>query len=476
MADAPLTPLWWVKRLHKCLLDRSRRTSDRLSIDDLDQYYRGRPTRLPWLPEQARDEFYRLLELTKSNYMGLVVDATAERLCVEGFRIGDDDEADDETWGIWQQSNFDNDSDQAILEALITGQSYVLVSPGPSEGDPATLYAEHPTQAIVEYVPGTGRREAAAGLKVWADDWTGRWFATLYLPDAIFKFQAVNVKTSSVDGINWQPRRMAGEAWPLTNPLGKVLLVELPNNPRLLTGGVSEIADVTAIQDRICKTLADRMMTQDYGAFPQKWAIGYPEEDAQGRPNRIDVGRNRMVTSDVAETRFGQWDAAPLDPYSAAKREDVKDIASRTRTPAQYLLGEMSNVNGETLKAAESGLVSKVRQRQRSYGEGLETVVSLARLAQGLGDGTEQIETIWRNPEFRTEGELVDALVKMATIGVPHEALWERWGATPLEIKRWKAMAEEQAALDPVAALTRVAGQQDQQQAPGEPPVSGYPD
>lgn len=476
MADAPLSPIWWVKRLHKELLERSRTTRDRLSIDDLDKYYRGRPTRIPWLPEQARDEFYRLLDLTKSNYMGLVIDATAERLCVEGFRIGDNDEADADTWDIWQASDFDNDSDQAILEALITGQSYVLVAPGAAAGDMPTLYAEHPSQAIVGYEPGCGRREAAAGLKVWKDDWTGRYMATLYLPDNVFKFQSANVNVTAMDGLNWQRRQVPGEPWPVANPLGEVLLIELANNPRLLTGGVSEIADVTAIQDRICKTLADRLMTQDFGAFPQKWAIGYPEEDAQGRPNRIDIGRNRIVTSDVAETRFGQWDAAPLDPYSAAKREDVKDIASRTRTPAQYLLGEMSNVNGETLKAAESGLVSKVRQRQRSYGEGCETVVRLARQARGLGSPDEPIETIWRNPEFRTEGELVDALVKMATLGVPHEALWERWGATPLEISRWKAMAEEQAALDPLGQFTRAAGQAaGDQAAPGGPPVQGNP-
>lgn len=473
MADAPLTPLWWVKRLHRALAQRCRTNRDQLSIEALDAYYRGRPTRLPWLPEQARDEFYRLLELTKSNYMGLVVDATAERLCVEGFRIGGDAEADSQTWDIWQHSNFDNDSDQAILEALITGQSYALVAPGPSQGDMPDLYAEHPAQAIVAYTPGSGRREAAAGLKVWEDEWTGRWLATLYLPDGVYKYQSGNVNTSGVDGISWERRLVAGESWPLPNPLGEVLLVELPNNPRLLTGGVSEIADVTAVQDRICKTLADRMMTQDYGAFPQKWAIGYPEEDAQGRPNRIDVGRNRMVTSDVAETRFGQWDAAALDPYSAAKREDVKDIASRTRTPAQYLLGEMSNVNGETLKAAESGLVSKVRQRQRSYGEGFERLIRLARRAAGVGSPDETIETIWRNPEFRTEGELVDALVKMATIGVPHEALWERWGATPLEIGRWKQMAEEAATRDITGQVTALLGQHLPDQTAGPPPAQG---
>jgi hypothetical protein len=468
--EKPLTPLWWVKRLHQQVVNRCSTDKDRLSIDELDAYYRGRPSRLPWLAEQARDEFYRLLSLTKSNYMGLVVDATSERLAVEGFRIGGGADADSDTWDIWQYNNFDNDSDQAILEALITGQSYVLVAPNPDEGGKPLLYAEHPSQSIVEYVPGTGRRLRAAGLKVWRDDWTGLLMATLYLPDGLYKF-AAEAKTTGVAGVNWQARTVRGEQWPAPNLLGVVPLIELTNNPRLLTGGVSEIADVVGVQDRICKTLADRLMTQDYGAFPQKWATGYPESDADGVQNRVDVGHNRLVTSDVAETKFGQWEAAPLDPYSAAKREDVKDIASRTRTPAQYLLGEMANVNGETLKAAESGLVSKVRQRQRSYGEGLEAVVRLSRQIAGLGDGTETIETIWRNPEFRTEGELVDALVKMSTIGVPHEALWERWGATPLEIERWKQMAVDQAALDPVGALTRLQGQQDP--TTGPPPEPG---
>jgi hypothetical protein len=458
--DAPLSPLWWVRRLHKRITDRRVTARDELGIDELDAYYRGRPSRLPWLAEQARDEFYRLLALTKSNYMGLVVDATAERLAVEGFRIGGDATADATTWDIWQASDFDSESDQVILDALITGQSYVLVAPNPDDQRQPLLYAEHPSQAVVEYEPGSGRRRRAAGLKVWQDDWTGLLMATLYLRDGLYKFQAEN-KTLGLDvtHIRWRPRQVAGEPWPAPNPLGEVPLVELANNPRLLTGGVSELADVTAVQDRICKTLADRLMTQDYGAFPQRWAIGYPDEDEQGNRNVIDVGRNRMVTSDVAETRFGQWEAAALDPYSAAKREDVKDIASRTRTPAQYLLGEMSNVNGETLKAAESGLVSKVRQRMRAYGEGFEQVVALARRVAGLAGPGETIETIWRNPEFRTEGELVDALTKMATLGVPQEALWERWGASQVEIARWKEMRAEQAAMDPLGVATGLAGQ-----------------
>lgn len=460
--EKPLSPLWWVQRLYRQIQTKRTTTSDRLSIDDLNAYYEGRPTRLPWLPEQAREEFARLLRLLKANYMGLVCDSTAEREHVEGFRIGDNPSADKATWALWQRSRFDAGSDQAILESLINRCSYLLVAPGRTSGDVPMIYAEHPTQAIVEYEPGTAGQVRAAGLKVWLDDWTGKVMATLYLPDLIYKFWADAPRGGVVLAPTWGPRSVRGETWPARNVLGEVPLVPLENNPRLLAGGVSEIEDVVEIQDRICKTIADRLMTQDFGAFPQKWATGFPDEDAQGNKQRVDVGRNRLVTSDAVETRFGQWESAPLDPYSAAKREDVKDIASRTRTPAQYLLGELNNVNGSTLRAAESGLVSKVRQRMISHGDGFEEGARLLRKAAGIGgDPSEIIETVWRNPEFRTEGELVDALQKMSTLGVPQEVLWERWGASQVEIERWKKLRDEQAAADPIGRMTKALGQAD---------------
>jgi hypothetical protein len=311
--EKPQSPLWWVKRLKKRLDERCG------EIEEYERYYQGDPKTYPWLPEQARDEFARLLKLTRSNYMGLVVDATAERLQVEGFRIGEERAADTETWRIWQANNLDSTSDQALLEALITGQSYMLVAPNPRDAATPLVYVEHPSQAIVEYAPGSNRTDRAAGLKVWRDDWTGLAMATLFLPDLVYKFSSDRPLTAGVQNINWKPRPVDGEKWPAPNPLGEVPLVELANNPRMLAGGVSEIADVTCIQDRIAKTLADRMMTQDFGAFPQKWAIGFPDVDGQGNKQRIDVGRNRMVTSDVAETKFGQWDSAPLDPYSGGE-------------------------------------------------------------------------------------------------------------------------------------------------------------
>ena len=444
MADVG-SPEWWVARLYGRLIER------RDTIDLFSDYYAGNHP-LPWLAAQARDEFRRILKMTRSNYMGLVCDAVAEREQIEGFRFGREGLADAETWRMWQANNLDSYSDQAILEAHITGYAYMLIGPNPKDERTPFAWMEHPSQAIVEFEPGMGRRVRAAGLKAWVDDWTGKIHATLYLPDFIYKFQAEKRIDTDVSKPSWAPREVPGEEWPAKNPLGEVPLVEIANRPRLLHGGVSELADVTDIQDRINKTIADRLITQDYGAFPQKWIKAWPEEDDQGNKTPpIDIGRNRVVTTDVVEAAFGQWDAAPLDPYSNAKREDVKDIASRTRTPAQYLLGEMSNVNGETLKASESGLISKVRQSCRTLGEDFETGVRLLRKAAGLPAADESMETIWRNPEFRTEGELTDAVVKKVQAGlIPLRQGREDLGYTATQIQRMEEHDAAAAMTDPV--------------------------
>ena len=460
LAPAPLSPAWWVARLYKALVARQA------EVAFYNDYYIGNHP-LPWLAPQAREEFRRILQMTRSNYMGLVVDSTAERCSVEGFRFGDDAVADKDTWRIWQANNLDSDSDIAWLESLIGGCSYFHVAPNPADPSAPFVWVEHASQVIVEHEPGTNRRVRAAGLKVWTDDWTGELHATLQLPGFIYKYKAPKPATATA-APRWVERVVRGEQGNgrRVNPLGVVSLVEVPNNPRLLTGGVSELADLTDIQDRINKTLADRLITQDYGAFPQKWASAWPDEDDDGNPNTIDVGRNRMVTTDVAETKFGQWDAAPLDPYSAAKREDVKDIASRSRTPAQYLLGEMSNVNGETLKASESGLISKVRQRRRPWGEAAEEAMRLARRAAGLrSDGDARMETIWTNPEYRTEGELVDSVVKKYQSGISSlRQSREDVGYTATQIERLEADDDERATREAgvgVKAVQRAAASGD---------------
>jgi hypothetical protein len=456
------SPLWWVKRLHAALKCQAEKA------EFFNNYYTGDHP-LPWMRPKARDEFRKLVEMTRSNYMGLVCDATAERASVEGFRFGSGGAADEDTWRIWQANNLDSDSDLAWLESLIGGVSFFCVAPNPKDSKTPLVWVEHASQAIVAHVPGTNRRETAAGLKMWTDDWTGEIHSTLFLPDWIYKFKAPADGLETPDGLQWSEREVTGEQpnGQRPNPMHEVPLVEVPNNPRLLGGGVSELYDLTDIQDRINLTLFHRIQTQEYGADPQKWATGYPDEDEDGVAQTVEFGRNRMVSTDVVETRFGQWQSALLNPYSDSKREDVKDIASRSRTPAQYLLGEMSNVNGETLKASESGLVSKVKQRRRPWGEAAESTMRKARKIAGLPDqGDARMETIWTNPQFRTEGELTDAVIKRVNAKItPMRQAREDLGYTATQIKQM----EEEDKANPPAPPPAPPG------PPGAPPGAPQP-
>lgn len=444
LGAAPIgSPEWFLRRMHHELVNR---------LPDLalyDDYYRGDHP-LPWLPSQAQQEFRRILSMARANFMGLVVDAQVERLALEGFRLPGQEGADEATWTIWKANNLDEDFDKGLLEATIGGTAYTLVEPNGTEIP--NIYIEHASQAIIAYEPGSNRRRKKAGLKLWVDDWTGLLCATLDLrvgeQNWLFKFETEGPKPGATlvpKNVEWRRRQVAREEWPARNPLDEVALTELANNPRLMTGGVSELADVVDVQDRVNKTLADRLMTQDFGAFPAIFASGYPDDGDEP----VQMGRDRMITTDVAETKWWQMSPAPLDPYSAAKREDVKDIASRTRTPAQYLLGEMSNVNGETLKASESGLVAKCRQRMRPFGGGAVDTMRLARRAAGLPDADARMESLWRNPEFRTEGETTDAAIKQVAAGLRDIRSGREFiGLSQTEIAQ---IEDRESSMDPVA-------------------------
>ena len=290
----PMTPEWFRDRLYKRLV------AQQAECEFFADYYSGNHP-LPWLAPQARDEFRRILKMTRSNYMGLVVDAMVERANVEGFRFGDSEEADSDAWRIWQANNLDADFDMGLLESGISGRSYLLVAPNARDRATPNIWVEHGSQCVVGYEPGTNRRVRRAGLKVWSDEWTGDIHSTAYLCDPggnlwLFKYRAKEPQGGgAVQSQAWERREVSGEEWPAKGDMMGVPLIEVPNNPRLLSGGISELYDVTDIQDRVNKTLADRLITQDYGAFPQKWIAGWPDEDDDGNPNTVDIGRNPAV-------------------------------------------------------------------------------------------------------------------------------------------------------------------------------------
>src|SRR5690242_1446333 len=119
-----LTPGWYLKRL-MCKLEAKRP-----GYDLLDRYYSGDAITTPLNPSRAvRDAFRRLMQMSRTNFAELVVEAVRERMNPAGFRTGadGDDLGDAEAWRIWQANELDADSGLVHRASLAMGDAYVIV-------------------------------------------------------------------------------------------------------------------------------------------------------------------------------------------------------------------------------------------------------------------------------------------------------------------------------------------------------------
>jgi hypothetical protein len=402
-------------------------------------YYDNEQGVVALLDTEERRTFKAFLDECQANWAELVVNAVAERLNVTGFRFGGSEAEADAAWAIWQASGMDADSGMAHTDALVTGTGFALVQPDDANPTGVSISLESPEEACVLYEPGN-RRRRRAGFKRFHDELNDphRVTEVLILPDVI---------------ATWQPG--TGEPEVAANPAGTVGLIELVPQPRTRRLPRSELHSATPIVDRIQTTLFNRCVAVDYGANRQIWASGVKmarqvtrDEDGTEhvKPvNPFNTGSNRLLIAEHPESRFGSFPESTLAGYIGAVEQDVQQLAAITQTPPHYLLGSMVNLSADAIKAAETGLVSKIRLRSRYLGEGWEEVMRIALGLVGNPAATDvAAEVIWADFETRSEGQRVDALVKMATLGVPRRVLWERWGTSPQEIERWEQLAQSE--------------------------------
>lgn len=459
----PGSPMWWAWRLHAELLARWP------LVVLYEDYYEGRH-KLGLSTAEYRKVFGKALAPVSDPWMSLVVGASAERLDVQGFRLGEGElEADDDAWGIWQANDLDEDAGLAFTEAIKLGESYMLVWPEKGQDVPR-MTVEHPGQMVVARAPGDRRRMAAA-MKFWQDI-EGLPVANLYLPDRIIRMRWDDSK-------GWRPREERGSPSEEISRLGVVPVAPLVNDPHMLPCyppvalteephsvppsasiglGRSDMADVISTQDQINKLLCDLLIASEFGAHRQVFMTGVDNQvDAAGNPIPLEVGASRVVSVEEENARIGNLAATDLANYVRPIEQRIQSIASRTRVPVHYFPGGSGNFpSGDALRAAETGLVAKVKRKHRSFGGGLERAMRLAfAWMNDPRKNAVRAEIDWRDPEYRTESEHVDAQVKKLALGIPAQQIWEDVGYSPQEIERMRAMirqaAIEGALVDPLA-------------------------
>jgi hypothetical protein len=437
---APSTPAEW--RDH--LVDKLDKRWAEWSV--YDAYVEG-DQKLAFMTRKFREAYGSLFQTLTDNYMPLVVDSAAERLRVQGFRFGDEQDADKDAWTIWQANGLDAESNMVHTEAIKLGCAYWMVQPN---GDSPRITAEHPSQVIVACAPGD-RRHRQAGLKKWAD---GEYiYANVYLPDRVVKYRTTQrmLRTEHEDR-RWQTIEA------VSNPLGEVPIIPVPNNPSMLKGGRSDLAGgPTRLQDGINKLLADMFIGSEYQAYPQRVMLGVDvPKDSEGRPIRnadVQSSQSRLWMFPNENAKAFEFSSADLNNFRNGMDGLIGDLAAQTRIPIYYFRpAAISNISAEALIGLDAGLVSKTNDKKDPMGEAHEDAMRLAFKSIDPDDKRAQFvaaETIWKDTESRSDAQLVDSVTKLVSIGLPFEIALEKLKYSPTEIDRIMAMKESEALLEP---------------------------
>lgn len=465
-------------------------------IHQAEGYYRGKQP-LRFASDKWSEYNAQRYKDFSDNWCQPVANSPNERLRVDGFRLGDDptrSDAEKGLWRDWQANDMEAQSSQGLLSSIIAGRSYVLVW-GTPEDEPISTW-ERADQVTVAYDPEQPNQPTAA-LKTWNDG--SDEFATLFTPDQVWKFQRpyvdrkepifgmptrageffytpAGILIPAVDAGGWTPRQPAADdTWPLPNPMGVVPIVEMPNRPVLGGEPLSDIAGTMAMQDAINLLWAYLFAAADFASMPARVVMGQeppkiPILDDTGQKvgeRAVDLkklSQDRIMWLTGENAKIGQWDAAKLDVFTGVIETAVTHVAAQTRTPPHYMvLGKgLVNVSADGIQAAETGLVKKVQEMQLFLSPPVRGVFqryALVRGNVGLAADARFGVVEWKDAANHSEAQLVDALLKLQTIGFPFPWLAERYGLSQTEVERVMAMRETEKAADPLAELVRQGGQ-----------------
>ncbi|WP_242883987.1 phage portal protein [Actinomadura litoris] len=418
----------------------ARLEDQRVTLASYVNWYKGEHPE-PYIPPKAKAEYKRIVEAASTAWLKLVVDCVNERLKVDGFTDAEGSGTDREAWRIWRRNRMSAVQTRVHREALMLGRSYVGVWPNPADRSTPILSGESALRVWIA-------RDSTDQCPLWAvKSWTtgeegapGEQVAYLYEPT---KVQAYRRGDASAE---WRP-----DGPPMLNPLGRVPFIEFGNERDLLGNVSSELAPLIPLQERINSTNLHMQLAMLVAAFKQRWAAGLAiPEDEHGNPvEPFNAAVDKLWISDDPNAKFGEFAESNMQNFVTVLDSLTRQMSALSALPAHYLLGQLVNLNAETIRAVDGTLAGKIAFKQLDLTGDWSDTFDLVRAA---GGAVGEVEPHWANTEARSEAQLVDALSKLGAppLNVPQEALWERLGISPDLIAVWRSMQD--------AATQRAAG------------------
>jgi hypothetical protein len=209
-------------------------------------------------------------------------------------------------------------------------------------------------------------------------------------------------------------------------------------------GGVSDLETLIPLQDQINTLQKNMMVASEYQAFRQRLILGVdvardPKTDRIIDPDVV-FAASRVIMIPNADAKVAEW--AQMDPgvYTNVIEETVHHLSALSKMPAYLLANKIANLSADAMRAAEQGFVDSLHLKQRWYSPGGEGAIRLALAVMKNPGAKQTITAIWDTAEATSGSVLSNELTQMMSVGVNQEILWERWGMTPEDVARNKAL------------------------------------
>ena len=224
------------------------------------------------------------------------------------------------------------------------------------------------------------------------------------------------------------------------NPLKIVPFFHFYNGIRPTDFTRSDLHEVIPLQRNLNKTLQDRALASEMGAYKQKWVTGInyqrDENGKQINPFPADVSKMWAVSGE--NIKFGEFSETNLANYTAMIDSIHNEIACVSRIPMH--LFNLSNGNfpsGEALKTAEAPLLAKINDKQIILGDVWEDIFKLLLKLNNMD--AEDLEAVWADTQPHNELEQWQIAATKNALGVSGDRILLEQGYSQQEIEEFKA-------------------------------------
>jgi len=423
------------------------------------------------------------------NFAKTPVNAVATRLKVASITSPDKD-TNTLISKIWQDNQLNLELPDLVRKAGEFGDAYLMVLPVEDEKGNVVrveMFYNSPQTVRVIYDEENPRRKKFT-IKKWCD---GRYLRAELLYDDHIERWTTGLDSAGRDANDWKPwiaepdaapdpneaaaEEPDAESWLIDHDWGEQPVFHFRTDRPY---GVPEHYGAYGPQNAITKLQATHMGTVDYQGAPQRYALteaattdtsdlepgDWDDEDFPEDTNGLgpsDVGDDSSLKAGPGELwllrgykAVGQFDAAKPDVFLDPIMFNVRAMAQITDTPLRMFDPQSSQRSGESYREEDGPFVSKVENRQTSYGASLHAAFVFALRRLGIPDPVISVD--WVPARSVTDVQGWQTVKAKIDAGVPRRQALMEAGYRAEQVDEWLSGtddAELQRRIDILASL-----------------------